>query len=112
INGNISTRFKDRLETYPQITETIYNFVKAKKGNYIVFFPSYAYLNTVYDDFNSKYPDLYTMKEESSLTKKQREEFLNNFTLNNDMISFCVLGGSFSEGIDLVGDKLIGAVIV
>ncbi len=112
INGNISTRFKDRLETYPQITETIYNFVKAKKGNYIVFFPSYAYLNTVYDDFNSKYPDLYIMKEESSLTKKEREKFLNNFTLNNDMISFCVLGGSFSEGIDLVGDKLIGAVIV
>ena len=56
--------------------------------------------------------DLLIKKEKPGLTKTEREEFLNDFTLNNQMTSFCVLGGSFSEGIDLVGKKLIGAAIV
>jgi len=112
VNNNISTRYKDRLDTFALITDNIYDFVNAKKGNYIVFFPSYAYLNIVFEDFKLKHPDLLIKKEEPGLTKIEREEFLNDFTLNNQMTSFCVLGGSFSEGIDLVGKKLIGAAIV
>ena len=112
VNNSISTRYKDRLETFTFVTDIIYDFINAKKGNYIIFFPSYAYLNIVFEDFKSKNPYLLIKKEEPGLTKSEREEFLNDFTLNDQMISFCVLGGSFSEGIDLVGEKLIGAVIV
>jgi Rad3-related DNA helicases len=93
VNNNISTRYKDRLDTFALITDNIYDFVNAKKGNYIVFFPSYAYLNIVFEDFKLKHPDLLIKKEEPGLTKIEREEFLNDFTLNNQMTSFCVLGG-------------------
>jgi len=112
INGYTSTRYKDRSKTYSDIAKAIYDFSNAKEGNYIVFFPSYAYLNAVYEQFKGEHPEIYTIKEESNLTKLQREEFLNEFSNKGRLISFCVLGGSFSEGIDLVGDKLIGAIIV
>lgn len=112
INGYTSTRYKDRSKTYSDIAKAIYDFSNAKEGNYIVFFPSYAYLNAVYEQFIGEHPEIYTIKEESNLTKLQREEFLNEFSNKGSLISFCVLGGSFSEGIDLVGDKLIGAIIV
>ncbi|MDR7871069.1 MAG: ATP-dependent DNA helicase [Tissierellaceae bacterium] len=112
IRDNISTRYKDREMTYLEIVESIEVFTLSKKGNYFVFFPSYAYMRHVYDIFLERNPDFNITIQEGNMTEIQREEFLNRFNEEDDLIAFAVMGGIFSEGIDLVGDKLIGAVII
>ena len=80
----------------------------------MVFFPSFQYMNQVYEKYRSLWPEENTRKQESHMKEEQREEFLNSFEgdPSQTMIAFAVLGGIFSEGIDLTGDRLSGAVIV
>lgn len=114
IGDRVSTRYRDRDKTYLELVEYIEEFISHKKGNYFVFFPSYKYMKVVYQSFIDRNPDIKTIIQESSMTEEEREEFLDRFNLDNEntMVAFAVLGGIFSEGIDLVGDKLSGAVIV
>ena len=83
-------------------------------GNYIVYFPSYQYLEKVYEVFHKKYPKVNTIVQKKGMFAAEREEFISFF--KNDegrmRIGFCVLGGIFSEGVDLPGSRLIGSVIV
>jgi len=109
--NNISTRYKDRERTYLDIVKYIEAFISAKKGNYFIFFPSYVYMKNIYDLILERNDDLNIIIQESNMTEVEREEFLQKFDEEN-LIAFAVMGGIFSEGIDLVGDKLIGAVIV
>ncbi|WP_425447980.1 ATP-dependent DNA helicase [Dethiothermospora halolimnae] len=114
IADNVSTRYKDREKTYDIIADYLYNMVSSKKGNYIVFFSSYKYMNTVYEIFTDKYNQIDTIIQNKDMTEIEREEFLINFKANSDttLLGFAVLGGIFSEGIDLKGKRLIGTVIV
>lgn len=113
IADNISTRYKDRENTYIDIVGYIESTVRTKKGNYFVFFPSYKYMETVYEGFNERNPDIKTILQYNSMKEEEREVFLDEFNKNGEtMVAFAVLGGVFSEGIDLIGDKLIGAIIV
>ncbi len=112
IQSNISTRYKDREETYDEIIKQINCFISSKKGNYMIFFPSYVYMERVYERFKGIYTNLNITIQNNAMNEIQREEFLSRFHLESDLIAFAVLGGVFSEGIDLVGDSLIGAVIV
>ncbi|NLL04667.1 MAG: ATP-dependent DNA helicase [Clostridiaceae bacterium] len=110
----ISTRYVNRERSYKDIVESIRNLTGVRLGNYMVFFPSYQYMNTVYELFCERYPDAKVHIQAASMTEEEREEFLELFTPNPDMttIGFCVMGGIFSEGIDLKSDRLIGTVIV
>lgn len=112
IGDNISTRYKDRDNTYIDIVNYMESFIEAKKGNYFVFFPSYAYMNNVYEILSERNNDLNIIMQNGSMSELEREAFLSCFTEENDLIAFAVMGGIFSEGIDLAGEKLIGAVIV
>lgn len=112
IRGNLSTRYRDRENTYKEITGLIKDFVTSKKGNYMVFFPSYAYMNRVYEELMDKYPEITTLIQKGSMNEIEKEEFLESFEDGGQVLAFAVLGGIFSEGIDLSGDKLIGAVVV
>lgn len=112
INSNISTKYKDRERTYKAIKDDIYQFIKAKEGNYIVFFPSYYYMNKVYEIFKEDYPSIYSIIQTASMNEDEKEAFLAEFNGGKDLVAFAVLGGTFSEGIDLVGELLIGAVVV
>ena len=105
----ISTRYNDREENYSKITKILENYTD-RKGNYMLFFPSYKFMNEVYERFNKENKDV--VKQDSNLTELGREQFLNQFKYDSDIIAFVVLGGVFSEGIDLVGERLIGAAIV
>ena len=80
----------------------------------MVYFPSYAYLDKVYALFKKKYPTVKTVVQTPGMTYAEREAFIAAFTPDSKelQIGFCVLGGSFSEGVDLPGRCLIGAVIV
>ncbi|SHK59878.1 DNA excision repair protein ERCC-2 [Clostridium cavendishii DSM 21758] len=110
----IATKFVLRDKTKSIIKEYIYEFIKNRKGNYMVFFPSYAYMKSIYDGFRGEYVDIDIIIQKESMNEDEREEFLKEFDENNvnTKIAFCVMGGVFSEGIDLIREKLIGAIIV
>ncbi len=112
IAPNVSTTYKNRDNTILEVVDYIKTMVDQKVGNYFVFFPSYKYLNSVLAKFDESQYELHVQKSEMSESEKIR--FLDNFQANpkTTHIAFAVLGGIFSEGIDLLHDRLIGAIIV
>ena len=114
IGDNVATTYNKRFETSCDIASYIANCVQAKKGNYMVFFPSYKYMELVFDEMKENYPNINISIQESNMSEEEKEEFLSMFDEDNKEthVGFCVLGGHFSEGIDLTNDKLIGVIIV
>lgn len=116
IAKDVSTKYNHRELSYDKLADYIKEFTEVKQGNYMAFFPSYQYMLKVYEYFKEKYPDLDNdlLIQEGDMSEEQREEFLSKFQENNPktLIAFVVLGGIFSEGIDLVGDRLKGVIIV
>lgn len=112
VRDDISTRYKDRDKSYQQIAESIKTVISQKVGNYLVFFSSYQYLNEVLKCYNVDKENLIVQDKEMKVNDK--ENFLSSFKENPSFttVGFAVLGGVFSEGIDLVNDRLIGAIIV
>ncbi len=110
----ISTKYRHRERSAVSVAEAVALTIGAAKGNYIVYFPSYAYMKQVYEIFTRLLPDVSTLVQDSAMTEDDRARFLSRFAADNPdtLVGFCVLGGSFSEGIDLKGERLIGAVIV
>lgn len=106
---SISTRYQDREKNYNRIANVLENYT-SKSGNYMLFFPSYKFLEEVYNIFNRE--DKNILKQESSLSEVDREEFLSKFKEGSNLTAFVVLGGVFSEGIDLVGERLNGVAVV
>ncbi len=114
IVDSVSTRFSEREETTLAALRVIAATVSARRGNYIVFSPSFAYSDTLARAFKAKYPKLRTLVQRRNMSYAEREEFLKALDAPDGsyLLAFCVMGGIFAEGIDLVGDKLIGAVVV
>ena len=114
IMDKISTRLREREETLLAVCRVIAATVSAKRGNYIIFSPSFAYSDALSRIFAAKYPKIKTITQKRSMSAHERERFLSEFSSDDRsyLIAFCVMGGIYSEGIDLAGDKLIGAIIV
>ncbi len=114
IGQDVSTLYSRRnQQEFEKIADYINQFTDAKLGNYFVFFPSYQLMNQVADYIAlSDKKELYI--QQTNMTEMEKEEFLSYFEENLPItrIGFCVMGGIFGEGIDLKGDRLIGAVIV
>lgn len=112
--NNISTRYEDRKKSATNVANVIRASIAGKKGNYIVYFPSYSYLTEVKEIFENKYPKIKVITQIKSMSEGAKREFLDSFDDKCDttQVGFCVMGGSFSEGIDLKGERLIGAIIV
>lgn len=110
----VSTRYRDRDASIPLIASYLAAMVNARTGNYLAFFPSYAYMDKVYDSFREQYPDLGVCRQESSMDETQRADFLEQFSPapTRSLLGFAVLGGVFGEGVDLAGDRLIGVAVV
>ncbi len=109
----ISTRYEDREKSYKKVSSCIAATLSAKPGNYMAFFPSYSYMEEVKKIFCAKYPKVNTLTQSKNMTQQDKEVFLQSFKDDKKTrIAFCVLGGSFSEGIDLPGGKLIGVITV
>ncbi len=109
----VNTRFDAREDNAKRFATVIAAAVTARAGNYIAYFPSYQCLEQTYREFIKKYPRVETVVQKKNMTGAQRDEFLAAF--KDDMghlrVGFCVLGGVFSEGVDLPGSRLIGSVI-
>lgn len=114
VADHVSTKFKDREQSYEKISELIHTFVSDKTGNYIVYFPSYQYMHSVFESFRTCCPEINAVEQQTPMTEDMREDFITAFQEDpqQTFVAFCVLGGIFSEGIDLKGSRLIGAAIV
>lgn len=113
IARRVSTRYQHREQSLPQLAQLLHTFCTAKAGNYLLCFPSYRYLQQGLEALRPFLPDsCHILVQQPSMTEEEREEFLEQFTPGGQTIAFCVLGGLFTEGIDLWGDRLIGAAIV
>ncbi len=112
--GRVSTKYRDRERTRDEVAELIFAGASGKKGNYMAFFPSYAYMDEVFERFCELHPEVNAVRQSAGMTPDEREEFLSRFSEENadGLLGFCVLGGAFGEGIDLRGDRLIGVVII
>ena len=112
---DVSTRYTMRSESmYRRYADYISRMAECKKGNYMAFFPSYRFMEVVYDQFVHKAEGIDVLLQAQNMDEREREEFLEEFDREreNSLVGFCVMGGVFSEGIDLTADRLIGAVIV
>lgn len=114
IMDTVSTRYSERADTLGAVTRVIAATVSAKRGNYIIFAPSFVYAAALEKSFSAKYPKIKTILQKNNMTAEEKGDFLAEFSKDDKsyLVAFCVMGGIYSEGIDLAGDSLIGAVIV
>ncbi|MEG1426191.1 MAG: ATP-dependent DNA helicase, partial [Oscillospiraceae bacterium] len=112
--GKISTKYRDRPESLVPIAHLLHSLISGKSGNYLAYFPSYKYLQDVLGAFTKEYPQVNTVVQTGDMDEALREEFLLRFDSENSgtLLGFCVLGGVFSEGVDLKGDRLIGSAVI
>ena len=117
IGTDVTSKYIRRgQKEYEKIAGYIEETIKSRKGNYLVFFPSYEMLESVYGAFVTLNiaKDCACKLQNINMTEEEREQFLNEFEKEQEksLLGFCVMGGIFSEGIDLTEEKLIGAIIV
>jgi DNA excision repair protein ERCC-2 len=114
IHNGIATKYAQRADSYAAIASTIETICSAHVGNYLVFFPSYAYLAAVLELLKERLPERQLLVQDRGMTEAAREAFLAQFSADNQetLVGLAVMGGIFGEGIDLVGERLIGAVVV
>ncbi|AVK64296.1 ATP-dependent helicase [Lactobacillus sp. CBA3606] len=110
----VQTTYHERAHSEAAIIASLHALVTAKTGNYLIFFPSYGYLNQLKAAFELAYPAIQTTAQTTGMDATARITFLAQFKAEatETLVGFCVLGGIFSEGIDLRGDRLIGVAIV
>lgn len=133
ISSDVTSRYSRRSpEEFYNIARYIYEIIKNRHGNYMVFFPSHAFMSQVYECYLSCFADEQTecILQEEYMDEAARETFLARFEvadfdpglihmeieredeLDRNLIGFCVMGGIFGEGIDLKHDSLIGVIVV
>ncbi|TDF94479.1 ATP-dependent DNA helicase [Paenibacillus piri] len=110
----LSTRYQDRERTMRPLARLLQRLTDERPGNYLFFFPSYAYMNGVYEAFRTEERGVKTLLQQADMAEDERERFLQAFEAGNNgtLAGFAVMGGIFSEGIDLVGDRLTGVAVV
>ncbi len=116
IGSDVSSKYTKRnVQMYERIASYIIKTLEVKKGNYIAFFPSYQFMENVYEVLERRLSgETVCLLQEKMMTEEKREEFLEEFAKEREgnLLGFCVMGGIFSEGIDLTEEKLVGAFIV
>jgi DNA excision repair protein ERCC-2 len=111
IARHISTRWRDRATSLAAVVDVLATQYQRKAGNYLAFFSSHDYLNEVATLLESRHPGIPTWKQARRMSEQAQHDFLALFQPEGQGIGFAVLGGSFSEGVDLPGTRLIGAFI-
>jgi DNA excision repair protein ERCC-2 len=114
VHDRIATTLRARADSYSAIAELIAATANVKCGNYLVFFPSYEYMSRVLEQFQQRNPEIPTLAQKVGMSELEREQFLGSFQTGTDrtLVGFAVLGGIFGEGIDLVGERLIGVIVI
>jgi DNA excision repair protein ERCC-2 len=108
----IDTRYRKRKDSLHKLVDLIKCLGEKQHGNYLAFFPSYAYLDQTYAAFSDAYPNIATWRQHPQQSKDEQNKLLNRLKEPGHRIGFAILGGIFGEGIDYLGGSLIGVVIV
>jgi DNA excision repair protein ERCC-2 len=108
---DVSTRYRDRERSLLPIARLIGAQYDARPGNYLAFFSSFEYLEQAADMFARQCGHVPTWRQGRRMDEAEREAFVSRFEIDGRGVGFAVLGGSFAEGIDLPGTRLIGAII-
>jgi DNA excision repair protein ERCC-2 len=109
--ASISTRYRDRERSRAPIAALIAAQFQLQPGNYLAFFSSFEYLDSVAAFVETHHPGIPLWKQEREMTESERRAYLARFVADGSGVGFAVLGGAFAEGIDLPGSRLIGAFI-
>jgi DNA excision repair protein ERCC-2 len=114
VHNGISTKYAQRADSYAAIASVIESICSMHVGNYLVFFPSYTYLAAVLELLKERLPERQLLVQDRGMKEAAREAFLAQFSAGNQetLVGLAVMGGIFGEGIDLVGERLVGAVVV
>ncbi len=107
----VSTRYQHRRASLPALVDLMGQQFQQTPGNYLAFFSSHEYLNEAADLFEREFPGITIWRQQRRMAESAQAEFLARLTESSQGIGFVVLGGSFSEGVDLPGKRLIGAFI-
>ncbi len=110
VDTSVRTTYKQRVHYYRPIAEKVRHIAQTAAGNYFVFFPSYAFMRSVYETYDEESAERILMQS-SSMSENERQEFLAQFTESSNLTAFAVAGGIFSEGIDLIGERLKGVIV-
>jgi len=110
----LSTRYRDREKTMEPMIHFFKELLDKQEGNFLIFFPSYPYMRNAYEQFTDNYPEVSTIIQDVGMSEVEREDFLAEFNSGRAerLIGFAVLGGIFSEGVDLKDDRLQGVIVV
>lgn len=108
----VDTRYKQRGQSLALLIELIAQSIHQKSGNYLIFFASYAYLEQVHQAFCDQFPEVETWCQSPTQSKDDQHHLLDRLDVPGLRVGFAILGGVFGEGIDYVGDRLIGVIIV
>lgn len=111
VAADISTRWKERAASIEPIARLLGTHTRERPGNYLAFFSSFDYLEQVAAAFTAQHPDVPCWLQARDMDEAARQAFLARFEPGGQGVGFAVLGGAFGEGIDLPGDRLIGAFI-
>ena len=111
IARDVSTRYRHRGSSLAPIARLIAAQYEEAPGNYIAFFSSFDYLEQASGEFSARHPSIPTWQQGRRMDEAERETFLARFAVDGSGVGFAVLGGSFAEGIDLAGTRLIGAFV-
>jgi DNA excision repair protein ERCC-2 len=108
---DLSTRFRDRAASLAALVDIVAAQFASRPGNYLAFFSSFEYLASAAEAFAQRHSEVPAWSQSPSMRESQRDAFLARFTAGGCGVGFAVLGGAFGEGIDLPGDRLVGAFI-
>lgn len=108
---DISTRFQHRAASVAPIARLIAGQYRVRPGNYLAFFSSFDYLEQAVARIRELYPEIPIAMQTRRMDEPARQAFLHQFDLSSRRVGFAVLGGAFAEGIDLPGERLVGAFI-
>jgi DNA excision repair protein ERCC-2 len=111
VASHISTRYQHRQQSLRPIADLMGEQYQRQRGNYLAFFSSFDYMEKAANLFEERYPDVPVWRQSRRMDEAERAQFLARFTLDSEGIGFAVLGGSFGEGVDLPGARLIGAFV-
>ncbi|WP_373925053.1 helicase C-terminal domain-containing protein [Duganella vulcania] len=111
VAAHISTRYQHRQQSLRPIAELMGEQYRRQPGNYLAFFSSFDYMEKAANQFAERYPEVPVWRQSRRMDETERAQFLARFTLDSAGIGFAVLGGSFGEGVDLPGARLIGAFV-
>jgi len=111
VASHISTRYAHRQQSLRPIAELMGKQYATQRGNYLAFFSSFDYMEKAANQFSELYPEVPVWRQSRRMDEAERARFLDRFTLDSEGVGFAVLGGSFGEGVDLPGARLIGAFV-